>query len=119
MESMDPNFVTTLFIGLVVMATGLQLWLTRRQIRHVREHRAAVPSAFSESISLEAHQKAADYTAARQSFGLVRLSLSLVMLIGWTLLGGLETLNAALQPFGMALGGLGYQVALIFIFSLI
>jgi len=119
MESMDPNLVTTLFIGLVVMATGLQLWLTRRQIRHVREHRAAVPSAFSNSISLEAHQKAADYTAARQSFGLVRLSLSLVMLIGWTLLGGLETLNAALQPFGMALGGLGYQVALIFMFSLI
>ena len=119
MESMDPNLVTTLFIGLVVMATGLQLWLTRRQIRHVREHRAAVPSAFSNSISLEAHQKAADYTAARQSFGLVRLSLSLVMLIGWTLLGGLETLNAALQPFGMSLGGLGYQVALIFIFSLI
>jgi STE24 endopeptidase len=116
---MDPNLVTTLFIGLVVMATGLQLWLTRRQIRHVREHRAAVPSAFSNSISLEAHQKAADYTAARQSFGLVRLSLSLVMLIGWTLLGGLETLNAALQPFGMALGGLGYQVALIFMFSLI
>lgn len=119
MAGMDATLVTALFIGLVVIATGLQLWLTRRQIEHVQRHRAAVPSAFSGSISLEAHQKAADYTAARQNFGLVRLALSLVMLIGWTLLGGLETLNSALQPFGITLGGLGYQVALIFVFSLI
>lgn len=119
MAGMDATLVTALFIGLVVIATGLQLWLTRRQIEHVQRHRAAVPSAFSGSISLEAHQKAADYTAARQNFGLVRLALSLVMLIGWTLLGGLETLNSALQPFGITLGELGYQVALIFVFSLI
>lgn len=119
MAGMDATLVTALFIGLVVIATGLQLWLTRRQIEHVQRHRAAVPSAFSGSISLEAHQKAADYTAARQNFGLVRLALSLVMLIGWTLLGGLETLNSALQPFGITLGGLGYQIALIFVFSLI
>ena len=119
MTGMDAHLVTMLFVGLVVIATGLQLWLTRRQIRHVQQHRAAVPSAFSGSISLEAHQKAADYTAARQNFSLVRLALSLLMLIGWTLLGGLETLNSALQPFGIALGGLGYQVALVFVFSLI
>jgi len=119
MAGMDAHLVTMLFVGLVVIATGLQLWLTRRQIRHVQQHRAAVPSAFSGSISLEAHQKAADYTAARQNFSLVRLALSLLMLIGWTLLGGLETLNSALQPFGIALGGLGYQVALVFVVSLI
>jgi len=119
MAGMDAHLVTMLFVGLVVIATGLQLWLTRRQIRHVQQHRAAVPSAFSGSISLEAHQKAADYTAARQNFSLVCLALSLLMLIGWTLLGGLETLNSALQPFGIALGGLGYQVALVFVFSLI
>lgn len=119
MAGMDAQLVTALFIGLTVVATSLQLWLTRRQIRHVQSHRAVVPSAFSSTISLEAHQKAADYTAARQKFSLVRLGLSLVMLFGWTLLGGLEALNTALQPFGITLGGLGYQVALIFVFSLI
>ncbi len=119
MAGMDAQLVTALFIGLTVVATGLQLWLTRRQIRHVQSHRAVVPSAFSGTISLEAHQKAADYTAARQRFSLVRLALSLVMLFGWTLLGGLEALNFELKLFGIALGGLGYQVALIFAFSLI
>ena len=119
MAGMDAQLVTALFIGLTVVATSLQLWLTRRQIRHVQSHRAVVPSAFSSTISLEAHQKAADYTAARQRFSLVRLALSLVMLFGWTLLGGLEALKSASQPFGITLGGLGYQVALIFVFSLI
>ncbi len=119
MIGMDANLVTFLFIAFVVVSTLLQLWLTRRQIHHVESHRATVPAAFSSTISLESHQKAANYTIARQRFGLVRLALSLVMLIGWTLFGGLEALNIALQPLGITLGGLGYQVALIFVFSLI
>lgn len=119
MTGMDANFVTMLFIGLLVIATLLQLWLTRRQIRHVRCHRAAVPSAFSSQISLEAHQKAADYTVARQKFGVVHALSSIALLFGWTLFGGLETLNLLLQPYGITLGGIGYQIALIFVFSLI
>ncbi len=119
MLGMDAQLITTLLIALVISATGLQLWLAQRQIRHVQLNRPAVPSAFSSSISLEAHQKAADYTVARQRFSVVHVVLSIVMLFGWTLLGGLETLNLALQPFGIALGGLGYQIALIFAFSLI
>jgi STE24 endopeptidase len=119
MTGMDANVITMLFIGLVVVATLLQLWLTRRQIRHVQRHRATVPSAFSSRISLEAHRKAADYTIARQNFSVVHTILSIAMLFGWTLLGGLETLNLLLQPYGITLGGIGYQIALIFIFSLI
>ena len=119
MTGMDANFVTMLFIGLLVIATLLQLWLTRRQIRHVRCHRAAVPSAFSSQISLDAHQKAADYTVVRQKFGVVHALSSIALLFGWTLFGGLETLNLLLQPYGITLGGIGYQMALIFIFSLI
>lgn len=119
MTGMDANFVTMLFIGLLVIATLLQLWLTRRQIRHVRCHRAAVPSAFSSQISLDAHQKAADYTVARQKFGVVHALSSIALLFGWTLFGGLETLNLLLQPYGITLGGIGYQMTLIFIFSLI
>lgn len=119
MTGMDANFVTMLFIALLVIATLLQLWLTRRQIRHVRCHRAAVPSAFSSQISLDAHQKAADYTVARQKFGVVHALSSIALLFGWTLFGGLETLNLLLQPYGITLGGIGYQIALIFVFSLI
>lgn len=119
MQSMDALFVTGTFIALVIVATSLQVWLTQRQIRHVRAHRDQVPAAFTTKISLQAHHKAADYTVARQRFSLVRLALSLILLFGWTLLGGLEWLNLALQPLGITLGGLGYQVALVFAFSMV
>jgi uncharacterized PurR-regulated membrane protein YhhQ (DUF165 family) len=39
---------------------------------------------------LAAHQKAADYTIAHQRFGLLRLAVSVAVLLGWTLLGGLD-----------------------------
>jgi len=119
MQSMDALFVTGTFIVLVIAATSLQVWLTRRQIRHVRAHRDHVPAAFATKISLQAHHKAADYTVARQRFSLVRLAVSLILLFGWTLLGGLEWLNVALQPLGITLGSLGYQVALVFAFSIV
>lgn len=118
-QGMDAQFVTATFVALVVAATGLQVWLTQRQIRHVLAHREDVPAAFSTKISLQSHQKAADYTIARQRFSLLRLALSVALLLGWTLLGRLEWLNVVLQPIGIVLGGLGYQVTLIFVFSLI
>jgi hypothetical protein len=39
------------------------------------------------------HQKAADYTVAKARFGLLELALARAVLLGWTLLGGLDALN--------------------------
>ena len=47
------------------LASATRLWLAWRQVRHVRAHRDAVPPAFAQAISLAAHQKAADYTVAK------------------------------------------------------
>src|SRR6185437_11491536 len=46
--------------------------------------------------SLEAHQKAADYTVAKTKFGLVELFVGAVVLIDFTFLGGLQALSIAL-----------------------
>ena len=43
----------------------LKFWLASRQIRHVARHRNAVPAAFAQTITLAAHQKAADYTITK------------------------------------------------------
>ncbi len=63
----------TAFSGLVLAAIVLQYLvetlLLRRHLAHVAAHRAAVPSPFTESISLSDHQRAADYTAARGKLG--------------------------------------------------
>ena len=60
-----PLTFTTVFIALLVITTATRFWLSTRHISYVQTHRSAVPTAFAEIINLTAHQKAADYTAAK------------------------------------------------------
>jgi STE24 endopeptidase len=93
------------------------LWLATRQIRHVAQHRGAVPTAFAHRIPLAAHQKAADYTIAKARFGLLEMALATAVVLGWTLLGGLDALNQALLSW--LGGGMLQQLALLACFVLI
>lgn len=114
----DPSLLITLLLA-VTLAAGLllKLWLNSRQIRHVAQHRQEVPRAFANTITLAAHQKAADYTLAKARLGLIELALGTTLLLGWTLLGGLSFLNVALM--GALGGGLSQQLALIAAFLVI
>jgi STE24 endopeptidase len=85
-------FWTILFLALIVAYTATRLYLTLRHSRHIAAHREVVPAAFAEQITLEQHQKAADYTQAKIKFGLLALAVELVVLIAWTLGGGLNAL---------------------------
>ena len=116
-----PSLVlTSLFAAAIVASFLLKAWLALRQMRHVAAHRSAVPAAFVEKVSLEAHHKAADYTLARGRFGLISMAFGTVVLVAWTLLGGLDALNAlvrdAVQP---RWGGMAYQLALLAAVTLI
>ncbi len=90
-------FTFTLAFAIALVAGFLlKVWLASRQVRHVAQHRASVPSAFADRITLAAHQKAADYTIAKSRLGLIELAFGTAVLLGWTLLGGLDWLNQAL-----------------------
>ena len=105
-------FALALVAGLIV-----KFWLATRQIRHVARHRDAVPAAFAQAITLAAHQKAADYTIAKTRFGLLEMVWGAMVLLGWTLLGGLDLLNRLLlDALG---GGMWQQLALLAAFALI
>ncbi len=115
---MTVSLIFTLIFA-VALALGVlvKLWLASRQMRHVAAHRGQVPALFAGRISLAAHQKAADYTIAKTRFGLIELALGTAVLLGWTLLGGLDVLNTLLlDAMG---GGLWQQVALVAAFALI
>ncbi|MDL5034164.1 M48 family metallopeptidase [Pelomonas sp. APW6] len=112
--------MSALLAAALALSLVLKLWLASRQVRHVRQHRGAVPAPFAASVPLGAHQKAADYTAANTGFGMLSLAVSSALLVGWTLLGGLHGLNEwvldhTLQRFGP----LGYQLCLLTVFALI
>lgn len=111
-------FTLTVAFALAVVAMLLvQFWLASRQIRHVAQHRDAVPPMFVAHVSPKAHQRAADYTIVKTRFGLIDAAFSAAILIGWTLLGGLNWLNQAL--LGVFGPGMWQQLALLGCFALI
>jgi len=117
----DASLVLTLvFSAALVLGLLVKFYLSSRQIRHVARHRDAVPAAFAATISLASHQKAADYTLTKARFGLLELAFGTAVLLGWTLLGGLDTLNQALAGTRLAdWGPLAQQLALVAGFGLI
>ena len=94
---MNHYLWTVVFAALLLLGFVVKFWLASRQIRHVARHRDAVPAAFAQTVSLAAHQKAADYTIAKSRLGLLELLFGAVVLLGWTLLGGLDALNQVLM----------------------
>ncbi len=106
-----------LFICFFIVTLGLRFWLAGRQLRHVLANRNAVPAEFAAKISLDAHQKAADYTAAKTRFGLISLFFSSAVLIGFTLLGGLNWLAHALLP--LTGPGMTFQMGLLVVFAVV
>jgi STE24 endopeptidase len=115
---MNPSFAMTLTLAGVLVANLLtKLWLSGRQVRHVAQHRDQVPATFAHTISLDAHQKAADYTMAKARVGVADMGLDALTLVAWTLLGGLDFLNQVTLDWLGA--GMGQQIALVVSFSLI
>ena len=117
----DYSFILTMiFATALVLGLLVKFYLTSRQIRHVMQHRDEVPAAFAATISLESHQKAADYTVTKSRFGLLEIAFGSAVLLGWTLLGGLDTLNRAIGTLGLeAYGSLVPQLALLAAFVVI
>lgn len=117
---MNPTFLTLAFAAALLLSLGTKLWLATRQMRHVAQHRNAVPAAFAGTVTLQAHQRAADYTLAKGRFGLWTTAFGTAVVLGWTLLGGLDALNGWLIEATLPRwGAMGYQLALLVAVSLI
>ena len=115
------NAFTVLFLFALALSSGIEWWLARRQAAHVREHREAVPPAFQASISLEAHQKAADYTLDKLRLGEIDQPIGLAVLLLFTLGGGIQMIQGALGGlgFGPIATGIGVILATMFLMQLL
>ncbi len=117
---MQSSALTLLFAAALMASLLVKFWLATRQMRHVAAHRDAVPAAFAQTITLTAHQKAADYTLAKGRFGLLTTAFGSAVLLGWTLLGGLDALNVLVRDtIEPRFGGMAYQLALLAAFTLV
>ncbi len=106
-----------LFVSFLLLTLAVRFWLASRHIRHVLLHRSAVPAEFAEKIALQAHQKAADYTIARTKFGMLSMLLQAAVLVGFTLLGGLQWLS--IEVYKLAGPGMAYQIGLLVAYAAI
>ncbi len=102
---------TTLFLVALALTTSLRLWLARRHVRHIAAHRDAVPEAFRETIALEAHQRAADYTTARAHLAMADVVIGAIFVLALTLGGLLQAMHDGWTTLG--LGGLAHGLAFI------
>ncbi len=87
------NTLTLTFIGLLAFSTLIRFWLGTRQINFVQAHRNKVPEAFSQNITLDAHQKAADYASAKTKIGLSEILIQALLLVALTIGGGLQWID--------------------------
>lgn len=114
---MTPGAFTLIFVFFLVATFVVRFWLSLRQIRHVRLHQDQVPAQFAQEIPLAAHRKAADYTVARRRFAIFTLLADTLVLLCFTLFGGLELLDAWIQ--GTTGPGMAGQISLLAAFALI
>ena len=90
-----------LFLSFLALSFIIKLWLAQRHIKHIAQHRDAVPAAFREKLTLTDHQKAADYTTTKVKFGRwVMLYSDILLLLLWTFGGGLEWLDQYSRSLG-------------------
>ena len=111
------NTFTSIFLLALALSILVQLWLIFRQSSHVIAHRAAVPSAFEDTVTLEDHQKAADYTIEKNRIGLIDLAISSIFLLVMTLGGGIDAVANIWSSWGLAsiLTGMGIILSVFFI----
>lgn len=97
------NWITSLFLIALFSNLIIEVWLNIKNQRHIGAHRDKVPDEFSEVVSLDAHQKAADYSRAKLQLGRLGLVYDVLIILFMTLGGGFQEiynlwLNSGLEP---------------------
>ncbi len=108
---------TCIFLAALLLSTAIDFYLDQRHMRSIVTHRAAVPERFADAISLESHQKAADYTMAKMKLGTWSGLYALGLLLVWTLGGGLDILDQWLRAWQWS--ALTTGVVFLIVFSII
>lgn len=99
---MEMNLLSYVFLLCLFGGLALEFLLGLRQRRHILKHRPQVPQDFAASISLNEHQKAADYSRAKVGLRLAGVLVATVLTLLWTFGGALQWLDDALRHLSPA-----------------
>jgi STE24 endopeptidase len=90
---------TTLFLILLPLKLLIQLYLSHRNQKHIWAHQGSVPNPFTDKITLDEHQKAANYTRAKSKFGFYNLIFDAAILFVWIQGGVLNSVDLWISQF--------------------
>ena len=93
------NAFSTLFLVLLLISSLFKIILALRHISFIQLKRANVPDAFKENISLESHQKAADYTVSKVKLSFVALFVDIALILFLTFGGGIKAIDSFALSF--------------------
>jgi len=118
---MEFNLFTLVFLIATLSYVVTLLWLNVRQDKAVIKSYEQVPSEFSKKITLKEHQKAAEYTQAKLTVNHFEVMFSTVVLLAWTIGGGMNWLDSIWQGLtdNILYLGIGFIISLMIIGSLI
>lgn len=92
--------VTQAFLFFLITKYMVETFLDQKNARHIAKHSNNVPEMFSSKITLEDHQKAAKYSLAKIKTSRFFHIVEIIILLIWTLGGGLNYLNEVVIGLG-------------------
>ena len=121
MNNMEFNFFTFTFLLAILASVVALLWLNFRQGKAIKQSFDEVPDEFKDTITLKDHQKAGRYTQAKLLVNHFEIIFSTIVLLLWTLGGGLNWLDNYWSDmiFNPLLLGTTFIISIMLIASLI
>jgi STE24 endopeptidase len=90
---MEFNFFTFVFLFAILTSVLALLWLNFRQDKAIKRSFNEVPDSFKETITLEDHQKAGNYTKAKLLVNHFEIIFSTFIVLLWTIGGAMNWLD--------------------------
>ncbi|MFG1506072.1 M48 family metallopeptidase [Halobacteriovorax sp. ZH5_bin.2] len=90
------TMASKVFISVLCIKGLVEAYLDKRNIKHIGKNFNKVPEEFADKITLEDHQKAARYTMEKLNKGQLFNFIGYIILVIWTLGGGLDALNKSI-----------------------
>lgn len=101
MENLFSYYTQVIFITFIVINHLFEIYLSRRQVTTLHQHRNEVPKEFHDLLTLPDHQKAIRYATAKLNLSQFRLVWEAILLFYWFPFRGAEKLYLALPASGI------------------
>lgn len=75
------------FLLFLLASVLIELWLDIRNINYIKKHIHSVPQFFINKISIEDHQKAANYSITKTKVGFLFEHINLIITLAWLFIG--------------------------------